>query len=441
MNQLSDLWKIFCEKIKPVIQKLKERTLEGWEWAKANKKKSVPAAAVILVVLVVMISLAFSTKSEEAQSGGTEGTEVELSPLIVPEVPLEENSVAAVNKLVNRYYEAVAAGDIDTLSGLTNTLTDMEKANVEVKSEYIERYENIICYTKAGMTPDSYLVFAYSEAKIKDIDTPAPLLNNFVLYKKESGDYYIYKGELDDNVFNYLKEISAQDDVATLCATVEAKYNQAIKDDEDLAAFMEEFPQKLKDAEAKAVAEQATEEPQVAEAQSDEQTAEEPALKVTEVETADTVNVRSSDSEQADKIGKVEKGVRLPLLEKKANGWSKIQYDGQEAYIKSEYLLDVINNEQEVAETDNTASETTAQANAATEKTEEKKESSGPVGKDGKVTAKTTVNVRASANENGERLGVIYQGEKLELVMEQADGWCKVKYKGKTGYVKTEFVE
>lgn len=438
MNQLSDLWENFCEKIKPVVQKIKERVLDAFEWAKANKKKSVPAAAVVLVVLVVVLSLSFSRKSEDAQADGTETTEVELSPLIVPEVPLEENSVAAVNKVINRYYEAVAAGDVDTLSELTNSLADMEKANVQVKSEYIERYENIICYTKAGMTPDSYLVFAYSEAKIKDIDTTAPLLNNFVLYKNQSGDYYIYKGELDDNVFNYLKEISAQDDVATLCATVEAKYNQAIKDDEDLAAFMEEFPQKLKDAEAKAVAEQATEEPQEEEPEADEQIAEEPTLKVTEVETSDTVNVRSSDSEKADKIGKVPKGVRLPLLEKKANGWSKIQYEGQEAYIKSEYLLDVINNEQETAETDNTASETTTQTDTAAET---KKESNGPVGKDGKITAKTTVNVRATASENGERLGVIYQGEKLELVMEQADGWCKVKYKGKTGYVKTEFVE
>lgn len=438
MNQLSDLWENFCEKIKPVVQKIKERVLDAFEWAKANKKKSVPAAAVVLVVLVVLLSLSFSRKSEDAQADGTETTEVELSPLIVPEVPLEENSVAAVNKVINRYYEAVAAGDVDTLSELTNSLADMEKANVQVKSEYIERYENIICYTKAGMTPDSYLVFAYSEAKIKDIDTTAPLLNNFVLYKNQSGDYYIYKGELDDNVFNYLKEISAQDDVATLCATVEAKYNQAIKDDEDLAAFMEEFPQKLKDAEAKAVAEQATEEPQEEEPEADEQIAEEPTLKVTEVETSDTVNVRSSDSEKADKIGKVPKGVRLPLLEKKANGWSKIQYEGQEAYIKSEYLLDVINNEQETAETDNTASETTTQTDTAAET---KKESNGPVGKDGKITAKTTVNVRATASENGERLGVIYQGEKLELVMEQADGWCKVKYKGKTGYVKTEFVE
>ena len=60
MNQLSDLWENFCDKIKPVLQKIKERVLEAWEWAKANKKKSVPVAAVVLVVFVILLSLSFS---------------------------------------------------------------------------------------------------------------------------------------------------------------------------------------------------------------------------------------------------------------------------------------------------------------------------------------------------------------------------------------------
>lgn len=63
------------------------------------------------------------------------------------------------------------------------------------------------------------------------------------------------------------------------------------------------------------------------------------------------------------------------------------------------------------------------------------------LGSNGYVTAKTTVNVRKSASENGERLGTIYMGERLELVMNQADGWCKVKYQGQTAYVKSEFME
>ena len=59
----------------------------------------------------------------------------------------------------------------------------------------------------------------------------------------------------------------------------------------------------------------------------------------------------------------------------------------------------------------------------------------------GKVTIKEAVNVRKSASTSADKLGMAYQGETYELIMEQADGWCKIKFKGETGYVKTEFVE
>ena len=57
------------------------------------------------------------------------------------------------------------------------------------------------------------------------------------------------------------------------------------------------------------------------------------------------------------------------------------------------------------------------------------------------MTVIENVNVRKSASENGERLGLVYIGEKLELVMKQADGWTKIKYKGETAYVKSDYVE
>lgn len=52
-----------------------------------------------------------------------------------------------------------------------------------------------------------------------------------------------------------------------------------------------------------------------------------------------------------------------------------------------------------------------------------------------------TVNVRKSANENAERIGVCYSGEKLEILMKQADGWTRVKFNGQTGYVKSDVLK
>ena len=43
-------------------------------------------------------------------------------------------------------------------------------------------------------------------------------------------------------------------------------------------------------------------------------------------------------SEQADKLGKVEKGTRLQVQEVGANGWTKVFFEGRDGYIKSDYL-------------------------------------------------------------------------------------------------------
>ncbi|MCI8945762.1 MAG: SH3 domain-containing protein [Lachnospiraceae bacterium] len=416
------------------------------DWTIQNRKISVPVAVVVLIGLLVGVSLLHTQK----------GTEEETAESVsVPDVPLEENAVAAVNELMNSYYAALEDADIEKLEKLINYISDVDKLGIQKKSNYIDRYNNITCYTKKGQAEDSYIVYAYQEVKFYDYETPVPSLNTFVVYKNEDGSYYIYEGDLDDNVLQYFNGLSAQDDVANLCTTVQAKYNKAIAGDEALDEFISGFNDRISEEVAQSLAESEQQEAAAqaegdgSEAETETETQEQPPepveetpqeARVTEVETIDTVNVRSSDSEMADKVGKAEKGMRLPLVEKKENGWSKIQFEGKEAFIKSEYLADIVNTSQETAS--NTPSE-----NQETEKpkeTEQENTSSGGggfVGTDGKVTAKTTVNVRSSANESGERLGVIYAGEQLELVMQQADGWCKVKYDGKTGYVKTEFVE
>ena len=54
---------------------------------------------------------------------------------------------------------------------------------------------------------------------------------------------------------------------------------------------------------------------------------------------------------------------------------------------------------------------------------------------------KESVKVRKSASTDADALGTAYAGDELELVMKQADGWTKVKYKGQTAFVKSDYVE
>ena len=145
------------------------------------------------------------------------------------------------------------------------------------------------------------------------------------------------------------------------------------------------------------------------------------------------VNIRKSDSEEADKIDKAQIGQEFTLLEERGNGWSKIQYNGGEAFIKSDYLEVV---DEEIIETTGTEQRPEESSEQAASSNENANESTS-----GTVKVIESVRVRKSAGTDGEVLGTVYAGTELDLIMKQADGWTKVKYKGQTAYVKSEYVE
>ncbi len=151
---------------------------------------------------------------------------------------------------------------------------------------------------------------------------------------------------------------------------------------------------------------------------------------MTTVKTTDVVNIRTSDSETADKLGKAAVGDEFELLEERGNGWSKIRYEDGDAFIKSEFL--------EPSETRTASNE--EQADEDEEEEQGQQEAAGTA-VTGTVTVKENVRIRSGASENSEKLGTAYMGDKLEVIMKQADGWTKIKYNGKTAYVKSEFVE
>ena len=144
-----------------------------------------------------------------------------------------------------------------------------------------------------------------------------------------------------------------------------------------------------------------------------------------EVKATATVNVRSSDSENADKVGRVETGTVLTRVEDKINGWSKVIYDGKEAYIKSDYLEVVAVNTVE-----ETADDTEEAVN--TESTQSKVT--------GTVTARTNVNVRNEPSTTADTIGKAEGGVSYKVLEDQGE-WLKIEYKGQTGFVKAEFFD
>ena len=398
----------------------------------------IAVAVVIIVLAIVFLVSNGKNKQEDSQSvsANTVSGNVETvsAGYVVKDENLAENAFENVNALINTYFVALAEGDKATISSLKLNSDEKELIKIEKKSAYIENFQNIKVYTKSGPIENSYVAFVYYEIKFANLNTLAPGLTTLYICTNPDGQLYIYDGELDQNVTNYIKAVAASADVVALFSEVEVKYNEAVAADADLKTFMDGLADKLEAevSEALAALEAATVSADVVTETPAETPVEETPAEtlIYWVTTLDTVNVRSSDSENADKLGKVDKGTTLMIYEVRENGWSRVDFNGQPGFIKTEFLQ--------------SAGTTVADPNAATVETapaETTETETAPAETTGSVTIKETVNVRASASESGDKVGVAYQGENYDLIMKQADGWCKISYKGQTAYVKTEFVE
>ncbi len=416
-------------------------------WLFRHSKIVMPVVLVLCVAVTVGIAIN-ANKKEETEEETVETAEdinISNSQVTVPEVPMEKDAVPEINELVSKYYQAMVEGDTDTMSKLMYKLDDTEILRAKETSKYLEAYPTLEVYTKAGPKEDTYMVYVYTEVKFYDYDKPIPGLTTYYVCRNEDGEYYFNVDvEEDDDILNYIRELNLQDDYIDLNNKVAAAYNDMVAEDEELREFIIDLKAKIDKSVGETLAREEGSEttPQDEETSEDgeaeEPADEEPATVVTKVKATDVVNIRSSDSETADKLGKAAVGDEFPLLEERANGWSMIDYNGTNAFIKSEYL-EASETMEADAGTQDTETDDDEDKDTGTQTVQTGNDDSSAAG--GTVTVKENVRVRATASEDGEKLGTAYVGEKLELIMKQADGWTKIKYNGRTAYVKSDYVE
>ncbi|MFI8707708.1 SH3 domain-containing protein, partial [Bacillus sp. NPDC077411] len=125
--------------------------------------------------------------------------------------------------------------------------------------------------------------------------------------------------------------------------------------------------------------------------------------------------VRSEANKSSEILGDLKQGEKITVLGK-ANGWAKITYKGKEGYVSLKFVKLEGKEAEKPAENIVTGTQET-----------------------GIVTA-TSLWVRSEANKSSEILGDLKQGEKI-TVLGKANGWAKITYKGKEGYVSLKFVK
>mgnify|MGYP002511150450 CR=1 FL=1 len=404
-------------------------------------------AAVLLgagVFLGIMLGKRDSGEEKGTEETLSDETQEEDTSEAVPEsqsgvmdTPLLENAYPEINELIGRYYQAAAVGDIETINSLRDFSEQTELLQIQEKSKYLEGYEDINCYTKPGPEEDSFVVYVTYYAKFSEVEQRVCGLNTYVVCRNENG-YYIHDCTGDEAMREYRTSVTKQDDVVDLFNRVQVEYNETVTGNEELAAFLTELSDNLKTAVGDALVDAQMETPE--ESVDEQPEAGESAASPSSVRSIDVVNIRKSDSETADILGKAQIGDEFALLEDKANGWSKIRYNDQEAYIKSEFL-EAVAEEAPEAQDEQTSEENSDEGAGTTAPAEPVSNEGTTVPNSGVYRLTESVNVRRSASEAADRVGVGFPGDEVEILMKQADGWTKVKFNGETGYIKTEVLQ
>ncbi|MDO4302997.1 MAG: SH3 domain-containing protein [Bacillota bacterium] len=424
------------------LHMLKGKIMTVRDWVMDHSKMVMPLVLVVCVLITIIVAVNANQREaleKEAQQAAmavaSSETDVTIEGLSTPEFELEENAHPEINNLVRAYYDAQASGDIEVISKLNTYLNEIEIIKVQEMSKYVDSYPVLDVYTKPGLMENTYVAYVCSEVKFIDVDQELPGMQTFYIGMDEDGNYFINDGTNDETIRNYIKEVTLQDDVVDLNNKVVVEYNELLAEDAELEEYIAYLKEKINEDVGEILAEveqpdTQADEAEAADAGSEEEAEQETPNVTKTVRATDVVNIRSSDSEEADKIDKAQIGQEFTLLEEKGNGWSKVQYNDGEAYIKSDYLEVVSEEPVEVA-------------SAQEEEREEPEDTavSSNETASGTVTVQESVRVRKSASTDAESLGTVYAGDELELIMKQADGWTKVKYKGQTAYVKSDYVK
>lgn len=125
--------------------------------------------------------------------------------------------------------------------------------------------------------------------------------------------------------------------------------------------------------------------------------------------TTANLNIRSGPSTSSSIVVTVKQGTQLTAMEQPSNGWLKVSYQGKTGYVSTQYLKE------------STGSSETAPASSV-------------------YVATSNVNVRTTPSTAGAVMATIKAGTQLDVTAKAANGWLKITYQGKAGYVSGQYV-
>ena len=440
------------------------KNILGTAGALIKKHVRLFGAAGVLILFVIMLSAA------NGKSVMVDMRDIELDA----EDGVEEFQVDAfedINKLIENYLNAYMSGDTDEIELYAQPVSDTEKSYIEFYSDYVDHVENIVCYTKSGIQEGEYIVSVYEEIVFYGVKTRAPALDfYYVRTDEEDGSLYIdnayslfnqsnQEATTDPDITALIDEFKNTADMVTLKEEVQSRYTKAVGSDSDLNVMMTEtIPNAIAQwaAELSKQAEEAAshEEDTVSgdavsgdtvsgdstgidavsgdDIDNPENTG---AVKYTRMITTDSIKLRAEPSTDADVLELINKGenMKVDLDSENDEGWVKVVYNDRDGYVKREYLKkpkkpNSTEGEGTTETADDGSSESTGESAIVI-----------PAGKE--IILIENVNIRKSMSKDSDKMGTAMMGDKIKVIMSYAEGWTKVEWKDKTGYILSELLQ
>ena len=130
------------------------------------------------------------------------------------------------------------------------------------------------------------------------------------------------------------------------------------------------------------------------------------------VMTTDSVNMRSYNSKESDRVGKIEENQEVEVLISYDDDWDLVRYKNRIGFVSREFLDGIVDHNFD--------------SNISL------------IG--GYVTAKEDVRLRLGPSTKYEKIGSLYTGQEVEVIGVTDDNWFIVREDEKIGYVSGEYV-
>ena len=154
-------------------------------------------------------------------------------------VSFAADNVPEVSTVLEQYYTALGARDINGLFAVTDNLTAEEQAQIEAESD-VESYGDVKTYTISGPSDGTYIAFVSSRCKYLGINQTLPMLSEYYLYTKEDGSLKIMDDtDSDAAVTEAMKAALENEEVKNLIEQVQNDYRNALDADASLRAYVE----------------------------------------------------------------------------------------------------------------------------------------------------------------------------------------------------------